>query len=69
VVEVQRRCRNEFGTPSPTRVTIARLRDKFEVHVTVQNVNKGRSGRPRSSTVDGTGLHMIPEEVCKANIS
>jgi len=50
VVEVQRRCRNEFGRPPPTRITITRLCDKFETDVTVQIVNKGRSGRQRSST-------------------
>jgi hypothetical protein len=43
VNEVQRRWRNEFGTPPPPCVIIARLRDKFETDVTVQNVNKGRS--------------------------
>ena len=31
VVEVQRRWRVEFGTSSPTRVAITRIRDKFEV--------------------------------------
>ena len=42
VVEVQRRCRIEFGTPLPTRVTITRIRDKFQVDGTVQDVLKGR---------------------------
>ena len=50
VVEVQRRWRVEFGTPPPTRVTITRFRDKFEVDGTVQDVWKGRCGRMRSST-------------------
>ena len=49
-VEVQRRWRIEFGTPPPTRVTITRIRDKFEVDRTVQDVLKGRCGRKRSST-------------------
>ena len=44
-VEVQWRWRVEFGTP-PTRVTITRIRDKFEIYGTVQ----GRCGRNRSST-------------------
>ena len=35
VVEVQRRWRIEFGTPPSTMVTITRIRDKFEVGVTV----------------------------------
>ena len=50
VVEVQRRWRVEFATPPPTRVTITRIRDKFEVHGTVQDVLKGLCGRKRSST-------------------
>ena len=50
VVGVQRRWRVEFGTPPPTRVTITRIRDKFEVDGTVQDVLKGRCRRKRSST-------------------
>jgi hypothetical protein len=50
VTEVQKLWRNKFGTPPTTRVTVTKIRDKFEVDGTVQNVNKGRSGRPRSST-------------------
>ena len=50
VVEVQRRWRIGFGTPQPTRVTITRLRDKFEVYGTVHDELKGRCGRERSST-------------------
>ena len=42
--------RVEFGTPSPTKVTITRIRDKFEVDQTMQVVLKGRCGRKRSST-------------------
>ena len=45
VVEVQRRWRDEFGTPPPTRVTRTRIRDKFEVDGKVQDVLKGRCGR------------------------
>ena len=41
VVEVQRRWRVEFGIPSPTRVKVTRIRDKFEVDETVQDVMKG----------------------------
>jgi len=36
VTEVQRRWRNELGTPKPTRVTVTKIRDKFEVDGTVQ---------------------------------
>ena len=38
----------EFDTPPPTRVTIIRIRDKFDG--TVQDVLKSRCGRKRSST-------------------
>ena len=48
VVEVQRGWGVEFGTPPLTRVTITRIRDKFEVVGTVQYVLKGRCGRKRS---------------------
>ena len=50
VVEVQLCWRVEFGTPPPTRVTITRIRDKFEVDGTVQVKLKSRCGRKRSST-------------------
>ena len=50
VVEVQRRWRVEFVTPSSTRVTITRIRDKFEVAGTGQDVLKGRCGSRRSYT-------------------
>jgi hypothetical protein len=52
VTEVQRCWRNEFETPPRTRVTVTKVSDKFEVNGTVQNVNKGRCGRPRSSAHD-----------------
>jgi hypothetical protein len=48
--EVHRHSRNEFGTLPPTRVTITKIHDKFEVDGAVQNVTKGRSRRPRSSS-------------------
>ena len=50
VFGVHRRWSVEFGTPPPTRVTIARIRVKFEVDGTVQDVLKGRCGRKGSST-------------------
>ena len=50
-VQVQRRWRVEFGTPPPTtRVTITRIRDKFEVDGTVQDVLKIGCGIKRSYT-------------------
>ena len=45
VVEVQRRWSVEFGTLLQTTITITRIRDKFEVDGTVQDVLKGRCGR------------------------
>ena len=50
VVEVQRYWRVEFGTPPPTRVTMTRILDKFEVDGIVQDVLKGRCVRKKSST-------------------
>ncbi|XP_008116993.1 uncharacterized protein LOC100557975 [Anolis carolinensis] len=52
VKEVQRQWRQEFPTGPPTRVTIARIRDKFETDGTLQNIQKQRSGRRRTSTDD-----------------
>ena len=56
--EVQRRFTDEFAKPPPTRRTIARIRDKFEVHGTVQNTNNKHSGRPRTSTSPGKELQV-----------
>ena len=50
IVEVQRYWRVEFATPPPTLVTTTKIRDKFEVDVTVQDMLKGWYGRKRSST-------------------
>ena len=50
ISEVQRRFRTEFQRDAPTRLTITRLRDKFEEEGTVKDVHKNHSGRPRSST-------------------
>ena len=55
VVEAQRHWRAEFGTPPtppspPPRVTITRIREKFEVDETVKDGLKGRCGRKGSST-------------------
>jgi len=43
VTEVQRRRRNEFGTPPPTRVKVTNIRDQFEICGTMQNMNNVRS--------------------------
>jgi hypothetical protein len=71
VVEVQRRCRSEFGTPPPTGVTIAVLISKFETGGTVQNVNRADledlSVQLTAEVVrQHTGHHTIYKEVCKA---
>ena len=47
-VEVQRRWRVEFGIPPPlTRVAITKIRDKLEVHGTVEDMLNGRCGIKR----------------------
>ena len=50
VVEVQLHWRIEFGKPPYTRVTITRIRKKFEVDRTMQDVLKVRCGSKRSYT-------------------
>ena len=50
VVEDQQHWRIEFDTPPPTRVTITRIRDKFQVGGMVKDVLNGRCRRKRSST-------------------
>jgi hypothetical protein len=44
-----------------------KIREKFYVNETVENVSKGRSGRPRSSTHgENVATKTISKEVCKA---
>ncbi|KAI8784593.1 conserved oligomeric Golgi complex subunit 6 isoform X1 [Biomphalaria glabrata] len=52
VAAVRRQWRSEYGTESPSRLIITCLRDKFEIYVTLCDVHKGRSGRPRTATSD-----------------
>ncbi|KAI8750662.1 Protein of unknown function DUF4817 [Biomphalaria glabrata] len=52
VAAVRRQWRREYGTEPLSRLTMTRLRDKFEFHGTVCDVHKGRSGRPRTATSD-----------------
>jgi len=44
VVEVQRHWKRDFQTQPPTRLTITRLCDKFDLHGTICDVHRGRSG-------------------------
>ncbi|KAI8795262.1 Protein of unknown function DUF4817 [Biomphalaria glabrata] len=52
VAAVRRQWRHEYGTEPPSRLTITRQRDKFEIHGTVCDVHKGQSERPRTATSD-----------------
>jgi len=71
ISEVQRQWWNEFGTQPPTRLTIARIRDKFEIDGTVGDVHKERSGRPRTATTLATSAAVLqqftrsPQKVCE----
>ena len=44
ILEAQRQWRREYATEPPTRLTIARILDKFEMLGTECDVHKGRSG-------------------------
>ena len=66
VVEVQRRWKVQFGTPPPTRVTITRIRDTFEVDGRVQDVLKGRCARKRSST-DNEGADAVMQVFARSS--
>lgn len=59
VNEVQRQWRREYDTEPPSRLTITRIRDKFEVHGTVCGVHKGHSGRPRTATSDESSTAVL----------
>ncbi|GBO04580.1 hypothetical protein AVEN_205426-1 [Araneus ventricosus] len=50
VAEVQRQYRREFQEDPPTRLTINRIKDKFETNGTFQDVHRQHFGRPRTST-------------------
>ena len=54
VVEVQGRWTVEFGTPPPTRVTITRIRDKFEVDGMVRDVLKNQTEHAINDITLGT---------------
>ena len=53
LIQTQRQFRRDFpGRNAPTRVTILRLLDEFRETKSVENKNKGHSGRPRSARTD-----------------
>ena len=64
VVEVQRHWRVEFGTPPSIRVTITRIREKFEVCGTVSDLLTGRCGRKRSST-DNQSADAVMQDIAR----
>ena len=50
ISEVQRQWQNEFGTQPPTCLTIARIRDKFEIDGTLGDVHKEIGAVPGTNT-------------------
>ncbi|GAB1606128.1 hypothetical protein Ahia01_000895200, partial [Argonauta hians] len=52
ISEVRRQWTLQFRSDAPSRLTISRIRDKFEEKGTVQDVCAGQSGRPRTSRSD-----------------
>ena len=62
-VEV-RQWRCEYTTEPPTRLTIARIRDKFQTHGTVCDVHKERSGRPRTATNPASSAKVLEQLTC-----
>ena len=61
ISEVQRQWWNEFVTQPPTRLTIARIGNKFEIDDTVGDVHKERSGRPRTATTLATSAVVLQQ--------
>ncbi|PSN38338.1 hypothetical protein C0J52_12684 [Blattella germanica] len=56
-VEVQRQWRLEFETELPTRLTIKRIIDKFEMHETICDIHKGSSDDEIFYQHDGAPSH------------
>jgi hypothetical protein len=63
VVEVRQWMR-ECATEPPTRLTTARIPDKFGTHGTVCDVHKGRSGRP--NTVRSPASAKVSEQFTRS---
>ena len=70
VAEVQRQWKREFQTQPPTRLTIRRLCDKFDIHGTICDVYRGRPGSPLKATSAcffGCGfgkVYNVATEIC-----
>jgi hypothetical protein len=61
ISEVKGQWRNEFGTQPPTRLTIACIRNKFDIYGTVGDVHKERSRRPRTATTVATSAAVLQQ--------
>ena len=58
VFEVQRRWRVEFGTPPKTRVTLTRIREKFEVLLLIFKSHLIREGLDEKEVLRSTRLDL-----------
>jgi hypothetical protein len=61
VCAVYRQWRREFATEPPTRLPIARVRDKFGSDDTVHDVQKQRSGRPCTPTNPASSAMVLEQ--------
>ena len=59
VAEVQRKWMREFQTQPPTRLTITWLCNKFDTHGTICDVQRRRSGRPRTATSPASSAMVL----------
>ncbi|KAJ8873431.1 hypothetical protein PR048_024248 [Dryococelus australis] len=66
VIGARTRRRAEFDS-TPSRETMTRLRDKFEKDGTLCDVKKGRCGRKRTATYEGSAWEAVDEEVSRRN--
>jgi hypothetical protein len=59
VAQFQRKWKREFQTQRPTRLTITWLCDKFDTHGTICDVQRERSGRPRTATIPASSAKVL----------
>ena len=59
----------EFGTPPPTRRTIACICNKFEADRTVKDVHKGRFGQTRTATSAASSAAVLQHFIRLLQIS